>query len=458
VWGVPILQRQLPSSLPRADEAVVNGAVLAFSIAISLFTGVLFGALPAYTASRRDLVDSLKEGARGSSGGSRWARQTLVVAEVALATVLLVAAGLLVRSVQRLQLVELGFQSDNVTTAMIGTPRNRYPEHAQQWSFYQRLMQRLSVSPGVQSVALSSGAPFGGGNTGMPVTAEGASRLGTSSLQTDWRMVTPNYFSTMGIPLVRGRFFQDSDREGAPFVLIVSTGMARRIWGDEDPIGRRIMGGPNQYFRIVGVVGDVRNLDLSLEPNPTMYVSATQSLWPTMTIIVRGLKDAAAAAPLMRQAVKELDPQLALYNVRSMDLLLDQSAAQPRVIAWLVGMFAIVAVFLSAVGIYGVLAYLVSQRVREIGIRMALGARPGSVLGLFLSRGLRLVGVGLAAGLVAAGLLTRAMSSLLFGVRPFDLLTFASATCLLGLIALIASYVPARRATRVDPLIALRAE
>jgi predicted permease len=251
VWGVPILQRQLPSTLPRADEAAVNATVLAFSIAVSLLTGVLFGALPAITASRRDVVDSLKEGARGSSGGSRWARQVLVVAQVALATILLVAAGLLVRSLQRLQLVDVGFQPASITTAMMGIPQNRYPKHPQQWSFYQRLMERLAASPGVQSVALSSGAPFGGGNTAMPVSAEGASRLGTTPLQTDWRMVSPNYFSTLGIPLLKGRSFRDSDVEGAPQAMVVSEGMARRMWGDDDPIGRRIIPGQNQPFTVV---------------------------------------------------------------------------------------------------------------------------------------------------------------------------------------------------------------
>jgi putative ABC transport system permease protein len=455
-WSVPLLKGWLPETLPRVDDAAVNAMVLLFSFGVCLVTGLLFGALPALAGSRADVVESLKEGARGStSSATRW-RQLLATAQVALATVLLVGAGLLVQSLQRLQRVDLGFDPQQVTTAMMALPVDRYGG-PRAWGFYQRLLERLAAAPGVEAAAITSGAPFGGGNTGMPIEAPGAARLEGKPLQTDWRMVSPGYFTSLRIPLLRGQLFtghQGADERS----MIISATMARRIWGDEDPLGRKLTAGPNGEFTVVGVVGDVRNLDLALEPAPTMYISTARYLWPTMTVIVRTGHAPAQSSTLIRGIVGELDPQLAVFNDRQTADRIASSAAQPRLNASLVALFAVVAALLAALGIYGVLAYLVSQRRQEIGIRMALGASRPAMTRLILGRGLWLAAGGLAAGLLAALAASRWLEATLFGVSARDPWTFAAAALTTGLVTLAASYIPARRAARVDPLVALRAD
>jgi len=455
-WSVPLLKGWLPETLPRVDEAAVNAPVLLFSIGVCLLTGLIFGALPALAGSRSDVVESLKEGARGStSSATRW-RQLLATAQVALATVLLVGAGLLVQSLQRLQRVDLGFDPQQVTTAMMALPADRYGG-PRAWAFYQRLLERLAAAPGVEAAAITSGAPFGGGNTGMPIEAPGAARLEGKPLQTDWRMVSPGYFTSLRIPLVRGQLFTGHPGTDERSMLISAT-MARRIWGDEDPLGRKLTAGPNGEFTVVGVVGDVRNLDLALEPAPTMYISTARYLWPTMTVIVRTGQAPAQSSTLIRGIVRELDPQLAVFNNRQTADRIASSAAQPRFNASLVALFAVVAALLAALGIYGVLAYLVSQRRQEIGIRMALGAGRPAMTRLILGRGLWLAAGGVVAGILGALAVSRWLEATLFGVSARDPWTFAAAALTTGLVTLAASYIPARRAARVDPLVALRAD
>jgi len=456
-WSVPLMKQWLPSSLPRAEDVAVSAPVLLFSLAVCLLTGLAFAVLPALASSGSGLIDSLKEGARGSSAGGTRSRQVLAAAQVALATILLVGAALLVQSVRHLQRVELGFDPANITTAMMGLGADRSGKPGAAWDFYQQLLSRIASSPGIEAAALSSGAPFGGGNTGMPINAVGDALIGSNSLQTDWRMVSPDYFRAMRIPLLRGRYFSASNGSEDKGKLIVAAEMAKRIWGDADPIGRQIKAGPNGVFTIVGVVGNVRNLDLSLSPAPTMYLPTSQYLWPNMTVIVRAPEGAQAPA-VMRSALRGLDPQLALFNVRQMEELVVQSAAQPRLNASLVGMFAALAALLSAVGIYGVLAYLVSQRTQEIGIRMALGAGRPAVLRLFLARGMWLAGCGLLAGIAGSLGAARWVGSMLFEIRARDPWTIAASVAAVAAVAVIASYIPARRATRVNPLAALRAE
>ncbi|MEO5895245.1 MAG: ABC transporter permease [Vicinamibacterales bacterium] len=456
-WSVPLMKGWLPAALPRANEATVNAPVLVFSLAVCLLTGLAFAVLPALASSAHDLIDSLKEGARGSSAGSTRSRQVLAAAQVALATILLVGAGLLVQSLRHLQRVELGFDPSNITTAMMGIGPERSAKPGAGWAFYQQFLERMAAGPGVVAVALSSGAPFGGGNTGMPINGVGETRLGSASLQTDWRMVSPDYFRAMRIPLLRGRYFSASNGKEDDGALIVAAEMARRMWGDSDPIGRQIKAGPNGVFTVVGVVGNVRNLDLSLPPAPTMYLSTANYLWPSMTVIVRAPEGAQAAA-VMRSALRELDPQLALFNIRQMEDLIDQSAAQPRLNAFLVGSFAALAALLAAIGIYGVLAYLVSQRTQEIGIRMALGARRSAVLRLFLARGLWLALCGLLVGVAGALGAARWIGSMLFEVKARDPWTIAASVATVAAVAIIASYIPAYRATRVNPLLALRSD
>jgi len=456
-WTVPVMRQWLPDSLPRASETIVNAPVLLFSLGVCIVTGLAFAILPALASSRGDFVWTLKDGSRGSSHAGARSRQMLAAAQVALATVLLVVAGLLVQSLQRLQRVELGFDPADITTGQMGLQPDRYRAPDSPWDgFYKPLLDRLASAPGVQAVAMSSGAPFGGGNTGMPINGVGETRIGSASLQTDWRIVSPGYFAAMHIPLVRGRYFESSGSADKK-TLIVSATMARRLWGETDPIGRQIDAGGNGRFTIVGVAGDVRNLDLSLTPAPTMYMSTASFMWPSMTIIIRADERAQAAA-LLRKTVRDMDPQLAVFGIQHMNDLIDQSAAQPRLNASLIALFALLAALLSAIGIYGVLAYLVSQRTQEIGIRMALGANRSAVVRLFLRRGLWLAGGGLAAGVLGAIGVSRWVGSLLFEMKARDPLTIAAAVGAVGVIAAIASYVPARRAARIDPLLALRSE
>jgi putative ABC transport system permease protein len=455
-WMMPIFRTQLGAVLPRADEIRLSTPVLLFALGASLATGLLFGALPAFFNSSRGVLGALKDGARG--GGARHqgiARRLLVVGQLALATMLLAGGALLVQSFVRLQHVELGFRPGNLTTAMIGLPQSRYPNHAAGWQFYSRVVNELQATGGVEAVGLTSNAPFAGGNTGQPVRGGGASALGTESLQADWRMVSPGYFNALGIPLLRGRTFSEEDRRGSQGVLVLSADMAHRFWPNEDPVGRTIVAGDT--YRVIGVVGDVRNLNQALDPRPTMYLSTTQFLWPTMTLVVRTKADL-PVAPLIRRVVSAADPQLAVFNVRTMETLLDNSAAQPRVTAWLVGLFAALALLLAGIGVYGVLAYLVTQRTREIGVRLALGARPASVLRLVVGHSLRLSVIGIALGAAGALLLGPTIESQLYGVQPRDAATLIGVSISLLAIALLAGYLPARRATRVDPLIALRAE
>jgi putative ABC transport system permease protein len=382
-------------------------------------------------------------------------RQTLAAAQVALATLLLIAAGLLTGSVRALQRVDLGFDPENLTTAMMGLPADRYKGPDANWSFYNRLLERLQSAPGLTGAALTSGAPFDGGNTGQPIEAVGPSRLDGQSLQASWRMVSPGYFSTLRVPLVAGQLFTGNtaadDRS-----MIVSASMARRIWGDDDPIGRQLAVNPVGTFTVVGVVGDVRLLDLARDPEPTMYISTARFTWPTMSVVVRGAAAGVEAAPLIRAAVRDLDPQLAIFNVQRTAERVGRSAAQPRLNAGLVSMFALVAALLAALGIYGVLAFIVSQSRQEIGIRLALGAARTTVVGLFLRRAVRLSAAGVLVGLSAAYVAGTALESQVYGVSAHDPVIFAAAAVLVSLIVLAAALVPASRAATVDPLTALR--
>ena len=458
-WCVPLLRTQLATTLPRAHDIELSAPVLWFSLGVTLLTGVLFGVLPATLSSKRDVATALKEGGRGGAARQQGrARQLLVVGQLALATILLAAAGLLVQSFQHLQRVELGFDATRLTTAMIGLPGSRYRGQTQSWQFYKQLLDELKALPGVDSVALTSGAPFSGGNTGMPIRPVGSSTLGAEDVQADWRIVSDDYFRTMGIPVKQGRTFQPADGgEEATLSVILSENLARRFWPEGDPLGRQVQLGNKLIYHVAGIVGDVHNVTLNEQPRPTMYFPSAQVLWPTMTIVARS-SSGIALAPLIRQKVAALDPQLAIFNVRTMATMLETNTAQSRLTAWLVGLFAALALLLAAIGVYGVLAYLVAQRTQEIGVRMALGARPGSVVQLVLGHALRLATLGVAAGVVGAVLLGPSIASQLFGVSPRDPMTLVGVATALVAIAALASYIPARRATRVDPLIALRAE
>jgi putative ABC transport system permease protein len=458
MWGVRVLQSTLPpNSLPVPDIGV-DPTVVAFAIGITLLTGVIFGLAPAWQSATIDVNTTLKAGGRSASGGLRpLLRKGLACAELGLATVLLVGAVLLVRSLLELQRVPLGFDPTGVTTFQITLPPTKYPM-AKRVPFHHQLIEGLRTLPGVQSAGLSSGIPFGVGNyTNSPVGAPGKSALPPdASVSIDWRVVSPGFFQTVRIPILRGRDFSDSDVDSAPSVMIVSRATARILWGDDDPVGRTIRRvADKKDFTVVGVVGDVRGTTLNRE-SPTLYYSSGTRTWPLMDVVLRSDVDEAALMASVRREVRKLDPELPLSNVRQMSDWISVSAAQPRLNASLLAVFACVALLVAAIGTYGVLAYAVSQRTKELGLRMALGADRHHLLGLVVREGMTVAAAGVVMGVIIAIALGRALSALVFGVSVWDPMTYAGVLIVLATVSLVACLVPAVRASRVDPMEALR--
>jgi putative ABC transport system permease protein len=459
-WGVDLLRRLGPSDLPRLEEVALDGRVLAFTLVVSILTGIAFGLAPALSATRGG-TEALREDPRVATAlfRRRPARGLLVVGQIALSLVLLVGAGLLMRSFLRLQQVALGFVPDDVVTLQLNPSRSRYPDRAGQVALYRRVLDRVQALAGVESAALTNIVPFGGGNSGIDVVPEGAAD-GATGVATDWRAVSPAYFTTLRIPLLRGRTFAESDTREAPCVVLVSQHLAQAVWAGEDPVGKRLRpGGPaNDWCTVVGVVGNVRNLELDAEPRPALYIPYAQFQQSSMSLVVRSPLAAAALVPALRREVAGVDAELPVSAVRTMEEILVGSAAQPRFNAALLGLLAGTALLLAAVGLYGLLSYSVAQRRREFGIRMAIGARSADVLRLVLGQGLALGLGGLALGILGAWAASRLLSSLLYGVTGTDLVTYAAVSVLVTATAALACYVPARRAARLDPAVALRME
>jgi len=467
MWGVDLLIALSPGDIPRTGEIGIDARVLGFTFGVSLLTGLVFGLAPALQASKQDLHEALKEGGRGGTTGPRRARvrSILIVFEVALALVLLVGAGLLVRSFFKLRNVSPGFDPENVLTLNVPLPGTRYKDGAQASAFYQRLIERLKALPGVEAVGAVSQLPLTGAEEidGFDIEGRPGPASGADVQTADFRVVSTDYFRAMKIPLVSGRYFTEQDTAGAPGVIIIDETLARRFFPNEDPLGKRINegGSPNRlgFLTIVGVVAGIKHSSLDAEPKPAMYVSYLQSHWLDMTLTVRagggGAENLAAA---VRREVWALDKDQPVAGVQTLESLFAKAVAPQRFQMMLVGLFAAVALLLSVVGIYGVMAYAVTQRTHEIGIRMALGAQRGDVFKLLMSQGMAQALIGVAIGLAGAFALTRLMSSLLFGVSATDPLTFAGVSLLLSSVALLACYVPARRATKVDPMVALRYE
>ncbi|MBZ5554916.1 MAG: ABC transporter permease [Acidobacteriia bacterium] len=461
-WAVRAINRALPPNVLPVPAVPIDATVLWFAAALTLVTGLFFGIAPAWRASRVDINEVLKQAGRESSGGvGARLRQSLVTGEMALATVLLIGAGLLIQTLTNLERVHLGFDSHGLITFQLAPPPGKYPLNSKAPLLYRSLLDSLLSVPGVNGAAVSSGIPFGAGNyTTHPMLTTGQSALPPGTLvPIDWRIVSPGYFKTLDIPLVRGRDFTDADGPTALPVMVVSQATARRFWGDADPLGHTLTrsADPRTAFTIVGVVGDVRSTALNQE-SPALYYPMASRVWPLMDVVVRTGGSAETVLPAIRQKVHELDAELALANIRTMDQWLSNSAAQPRLNTVLLGAFASVALLIAAIGIYGVLAYSVSQRTREIGLRMALGATPRGVLSLIVREGMTLVLIGIGIGLAGGLALGRAVSSLVFGVTVRDPATFAVVTVVLATVALAACIVPARRAASVDPMIALREE
>jgi putative ABC transport system permease protein len=459
VWGIEALVALAPSNIPRLSSIGLDPQVLTFTLSVSLITGIIFGLLPALQASNPHLIDNLKEGGRDSSDtvrGNRL-RGILAAAEIGLALVLLIGAGLMARSFNTLQNVDPGFDPARVLTTQMLLPGARYGEDPKVIDFTNRFVEQVSAMPGVEAVGIIDTVPLSGGGNVLSFTIEGAPPVGEDEASdAEAFSASGSYFKAMGIPLKRGRLFNEQDTVEAPGVMLISETMARRYFQNEDPIGKRVtFGGP--WSTVVGIVGDVHHGGLNEEPYPQIYVAATQQPSNLFTLVAR-TSVPGSVIPAIRSQVRQMDADLPLFNINSMEQLLSNSISRPRFNALLIGLFAVVALILASVGIYGVISYSVTQRQHEIGIRMALGAKSQDIMKMVLNQGLKLAGAGVICGLGAAFGLTRLMSSLLYGVSATDPLTFLGIAALLTLVALVACYIPARRATKVDPMEALRYE
>ena len=466
VWWSDLLISLGKDDIPRALQVGLDWRVLGFTLLVSVLTGVVFGLVPALHSSKTQLTETLKEGGRGSGEGARRnrIRGVLIVAELGIAVVLLVGAGLLIQSLWRLRQVSPGFKAQNVLTFSLALPEVRYPTEKQA-QFYQDLVAHIESLPGVQSASAATPLPLSGDRFSLSFETEGRPVAKKDQPSADFFNVGAGYFRAMGIPLVKGRDFTERDQHKSPQVIIVTETFARQFFPNEDPIGKRIKPGISSYEgeqssmrEIVGVVGDVKNRSLGTEAKPAYYVPQTQVPFNQLTVVVRTINDPHSVVTAVTREVSSLDKDLPLFAVKTLDEYLAASVAAPRFNTTLLSIFAAVALVLTIVGLYGVMSYSVAQRTNEIGIRMALGAQARDVLTLIVGQGFKLVLLGLAIGLVGAFSLMRVISSLLFGVTTKDPLTFAMVAGLLAVVALLACYIPARRATKVDPMIALRYE
>ena len=460
VWGTDALRAMLPAGFPRVADVAVDLRVLTFATLASLVTGLAFGIVPALRASRVDLAAALNEGGRRSSGDrrSRRARSALVVAQVALAMVLLVAAGLLTRSVARLLAVSPGFDASGVLTAVVSPPARAFPNESARRQAYTAMIERASQLPGVSSATASSLVPFADDEEFYGVRIEGrVVERGAPEPEARFYVVAPKYFETLRIPVRQGRSLTSADDEQAPRVAVVNRRFAELYFANEDPVGRRVVSGSEDFRTIVGVVDNVSYSGLDVTPKAELYVPYLQQNAGNMTLVLRTAGDPVALIAPVRAAVREAARGTPLAEVATMEAMIDASVAQRRLSMTLLGAFALLALVLASVGIYGVLSYAVAERSREMGIRRALGARDGQVVGMVVGEGMRLVVIGVLSGMAAAFLSTRLMRGLLYGVGASDPVTFVVVTLVVGTVALAASYLPARRAARVDPTEALRA-
>jgi len=473
VWGTQLLMQLVPESIPVPNAAYkvrlppihVDGRVLAFTAAVALLTGILFGLIPALQAARCKVEESLKEGGRGSLSGRREnrARGILVISEAALAFVLVIGACLMIQSFRHLLDVDLGFQPHQLLTAQIKLPADAkdspYRSRGERAIEFQRLLAAVNALPEVRSAALAHIVPMSqdGMEMGYFAVAEAPPLAPGDHLSADFRQVSPSFFATMGVPLVRGRVFTDHDTAEGPLVAIIDESLARRYFANDDPVGKHLHFG-DATAEIAGVVRGVHDLGLDQEPRPTIYLTYLQSPEQTMSLVVRSDAPGKTLVARVKNAIWSVDKDQPVYNIRTMDTIIAELTSAQRVAFVLLGIFAFLAVTLAAVGIYGLTSYSVSQRTHEVGIRMALGAQRRQVMELMVGQSVRLAVAGVAIGTASALVLTQLMSSLLYGVSASDPATFAGAAVLLTLVSLAAAYFPARRATRVDPMIALRYE
>ena len=463
-WLTAALSVLGQEQLPRLQAVTLDGRILLFTLALTLLTGVLFGLAPALQAGQLNLNEVLKEGGRsgGASHRQRRLRDALVIAEVALALVLLVGAGLLLRSFWKLQQTDPGFNQQRVLTASLTLPRARYGDALKVSAFQQQLLERVNALPGVQSAGLTSDLPWTGYDENAGFSIEGKTFSSNEEPSARYHHVSSEYFRTIGVPLIAGRFFGPEDRPGTPDVVLINRAMAERYWPGEDAVGKRFTfsSKPTEkdWYTVVGVVGDVKDFPYSPATEPAFYWGLTQEPTPETILAVRSNADPLQLVEALRGEIRALDKDLPLAEVKTLEAIAVKAVAGQRFTLWLVGVFALTALLLAAIGIYSVLSYLVAQRTHEIGIRMALGAKRRDVLRLLIGQGMALAFLGVTFGLLASFGLTRLLKNLLFNVSATDPVTFAAIALILITVALLACYIPARRATKVDPLVALRYE
>jgi putative ABC transport system permease protein len=463
LWGTDLLIRLSPAKMLQLQPVTTDARALGFTLLISLLTGLLFGIAPALQAARQDAQFALKESSKSSPGKRRRRlRESFVVAEIVFALALLIGAGLLIRSFAHVLDTKPGFESRNLLTMMIpASSAKKYSDTAQVSAFYSEAIKSIEALPGVEAAGVVSNLPFGGNMDTSGFHVEEKPLANPAEAPSAERYsVSPDYLRAMGIPLLRGRGFAEQDNANAPLVALINREAARRIWPNEDPVGKRIrLGSVESPLRsVVGVVGDVNHYDLETAPGLQAYIPHAQRAEAYMQLVVRAAVEPGALTGPVRQAIHALDPDVPLHKLTTMRQLVSASAAQRRFTLLLIAVFAAVALLMAAIGLYGVMAYSVTQRTQEIGIRVALGAQRADVLRLVVGQGLRLVAVGVTLGLMAALALTRLMQTLLFEVSATDPVTFAGVALLLTLVALLACWIPARRAATVDPLVALRSE
>jgi putative ABC transport system permease protein len=465
-WGVDLLISYAAQTLPRVKETSVDWQVLAFSLAICAVSTVLFGLVPALRTSKPEFGESLKDRAQSGSGSPAKQRlgRAIVVVEFGLAVILLIAAGLVIRSLWRLQNVDPGFDPNNALTFELTLPREGFAERQSVAAFYQRALERIAALPGVKVAGGSTILPLSGSNSDEAFVIEGRMPQSINELaDVEYRIITPDYFRALGVPLIRGRAFGTADNDKSTPVTIVNQALARRYFPDEDPIGKRVTtddprGSSAIWLTIVGVVGDVRHGGLAEEPEPEMYVVHQQYPVRGMNLVVRTASSSARLASAVKQEIAALDSSLPIYNTRTMDRVVSESIAQQRLSTALFGLFAAIAMVLASIGIYGVVSYNIGQRRHEIAIRRALGAERSEIMRMVIGEGMMLALAGVGMGLGLTLILARGLSRLLFGISHLDPLTYAAVPLVLLAVALVAIYVPARRATRVDPITALKYE
>jgi predicted permease len=469
ILGMNALHVLGSKSVPRLAEIGIRMDALLFTLLISVASGILFGLAPALRVSRLDLLTSLKEADRGSAGASAvWGRgnslrRLLVIAELAISVVVLIGAGLLIRSFVRLQNVSPGFTYTNVLTMELTMSGDKYKDPQLVRSTYRQLWERLERLPGVTSAGGVSSLPLSEMYAWGPITVEGrVLQPGENFINADERVVAGHYFETMQIPLLQGRLFNEQDTPDKPQVIVVDEFMAQQLWPNQDPLGKRVSFGDlaskPEWATVVGVVGRIKQYTLDADSRIALYLPQSQHTGRAMNVVVRSANDPASLAAAVKTQLHELDPDLPMYRVLTMEQRVAESLARRRFSTILLALFAAFALALATIGIYGVMAYLVSQGTREIGIRLALGASQRGILRLVIEQGMLLAGCGIGLGLVAAFAFSRLVSSLLFDVRSTDPLTFSAIALLLLAVALLASYIPARRAARIDPMISLRYE